>query len=302
MTPVASLHGQALAERVLLVDLTVNFWEGKRSDVRGNDAVHQIHGTQKDAGRYTKYLIDPAVLKPGRDIMIAAYATNRQYTLPWMDSGARVLLASAYPQYAPKMRALKEQYEDWIAGFLPAFADYVSAWKPAVGNLFRASDYPTAHQLERKFGFKLDVQTLPKPSGAEDFRVTLGDAATEALKARIERDLQEAAQAAMLEVAGRIREVVGHMHEMLVAYSPPRNGQRAEAAFHDTLVTNVSSLIDVLPMLNLTADPALDRIASDMRARLVGRGADSLKASPVARQETADAAREILEAVSQWIA
>ena len=57
----------------------------------------------------------------------------------------------------------------------------------------------------------------------------------------------------------RLRDVVSHMVDRL---------NEPESRFHATLVTNIFDLVDLLPRLNVTDDPELNRFAEEARQKL----------------------------------
>ena len=80
------------------------------------------------------------------------------------------------------------------------------------------------------------------------------------------------------------------------------DGIKATGTFHDTLVSNVTELADILPGLNLAQDPALDAMARRLREDLASVDADTLRADPIVRADTAAAADAILRHVSDYLA
>ena len=57
----------------------------------------------------------------------------------------------------------------------------------------------------------------------------------------------------------RLYEAVQHLADRLTAYKV--TGEGVEHPFRDTVVTNLVKLVDVLPKLNITNDPELERLA-----------------------------------------
>jgi hypothetical protein len=63
------------------------------------------------------------------------------------------------------------------------------------------------------------------------------------------------------------REAVSHLAERLQAYKV--TGEGVEHPFRDSVVRNLVKLVDVLPKLNVTGDPELERLAAQVRASLL---------------------------------
>ena len=99
---------------------------------------------------------------------------------------------------------------------------------------------------------------------------------------------------------------MAHMAERLSAYKA--TGQGVENPFRDSMVTNFVKLVVVMPRLNVTGDPELEQLTSELRASLlVDPGelrtsekirADTMQASRIARQMSAYVAGYQLSAVA----
>jgi hypothetical protein len=68
----------------------------------------------------------------------------------------------------------------------------------------------------------------------------------------------------------------------------------------DSVVTNLVKLVDVLPKLNVTADPELERLAAEVRASLVV-DPQELRKSESVRTETAKQAMVISARMSAYM-
>ena len=70
--------------------------------------------------------------------------------------------------------------------------------------------------------------------------------------------------------------------------------------FRDTIVTNLVKLVDVLPKLNVTGDPELERLADQVRASLLV-DPQELRKSESVRTETAKAANRIATTMAAYM-
>ena len=108
------------------------------------------------------------------------------------------------------------------------------------------------------------------------------------MRQQIAKETAERLEVANKEAWTRIYKAVKHFHEKLDTYGP---GKR----IHETLLPSLVSLCETLPMLNLSQDPALDTLASEVKDRLTTTSLDVLKDTPVARQDVAAHAARILQ-------
>ena len=245
-------------------------------------------------------------------------------TLSWDDNGYRVLPAAAYMDHTERMRQLSNQFTPAIdarrnapksrpislgkrtrARFLAAlgmtrlgtqqFGQLGEEARVRLGGLFRSEDYPAPEELPSKFSFETKVMPLPD---AGDFRVTLGDEEKERIKRQITAAVEASLQVASRELWQRLFEAVSHLAERLRAYKV--TGEGVEHPFRDSVVTNLVKLVDVLPKLNVTGDPELERLAAQVRASLLV-DPQELRKSELIRSETARAATAISERMAAYM-
>src|SRR6185312_17333824 len=163
------------------------------------------------------------------------------------------------------------------------------------GGLFRENDYPTPSELRAKFSFETKVLPLPD---ASDFRVALGNEEKDRIKRQITAAVEASLQVGSRELWYRLYEAVQHMADRLTAYKVTGNG--VEHPFRDTVVTNLVKLVDVLPKLNITNDPELERLANRVRASLLVDPKE-LRTSESVRNETAKAAADIAQHMAGYM-
>jgi hypothetical protein len=175
-----------------------------------------------------------------------------------------VLPAAAYMDHTEKMRALSNRFTPAVEALVHQFSQLVEEAKVRLGGLFRPGDYPAPDELRSKFSFETKVMPLPD---AGDFRVALGDEEEERIKRQITAAVEASLQVASRELWQRLYEAVSHLAERLQTYKVTEEG--VEHPFRDSVVHNLVKLVDVLPKLNVTADPELERLAAEVRASLL---------------------------------
>jgi hypothetical protein len=89
------------------------------------------------------------------------------------------------------------------------------------------------------------------------------------------------------------------MAERLAAYKVSESG--VDHPFRDTIVTNLVRLVDVLPKLNVTGDPELERMAEEIRRSLLVDPSE-LRKSEASRNETARLAAAIALQMAGYMA
>lgn len=288
-----------LAARAMILNLHISQWSGRRLDKRVTDEVNTRHGATATASRVNKLLVPAGALDPIAKIANEARAEFVKRTLPWMDGGGRIMSAETYFDMAAMISDKRAAFETAIDGFIASFPSYQAQAMRDLGTMYNPADYPSADTLRDRYEMKLTV--MPVPAG-EDFRVQMNDGTVARIRGEIEREVRDATNRAVSDVFTRVAEVTGRMAIKLREYKPAQGkGSRAEGVFRDSLVNNVADLIDLMPALNITGDPEIDRLASAMR-KLTDISPERLRTSEQAREEQADAAQEIYDSVAGYLA
>jgi hypothetical protein len=270
-------------------------WSARKHDPDASQEIAQRHGAHADAGRYHKVLLPKEALAEVQKIVSDARQEHYFMTLPWDDNGYRVLPSAAYMDHTEKMRELSNRFTPAVDNLAREFGNLVEQAKVRLGGLFRSEDYPAPDELRSKFSFETKVMPLPD---ASDFRVTLGDEEKERIKRQITATVEASLQVASRDLWLRLYEAVSHLAERLQAYKV--TGEGVEHPFRDTVVTNLVKLVDVLPKLNVTGDPELERLASEVRAALLV-DPQELRKSESMRSETAKNATAIANRMAAYM-
>jgi hypothetical protein len=279
----------------MLCSLSISMWSARKHDREASEEIAQRHGAQADAGRYHKVLLPKEALAEIQKIVSEARQEHYFMTLPWDDNGYRVLPAAAYMDHTEKMRALSNCFTPAVEALVRQFGQLVEEAKARLGGLFRSADYPATDELRSKFSFETKVMPLPD---AGDFRVALGDEEKERIKRQITAAVEASLQVASRELWQRLYEAVNHLADRLKAYKV--TGNAVEHPFRDSVVTNLVKLVDVLPKLNVTADPELERLAAEVRASLLV-DPEELRKSESVRNETAKRAAAIADMMGAYM-
>lgn len=289
------MTNQRLNDRAMLVSLSIRQWSASKTDKKITKEVADQHASDVTMGRYSKALLAKGALETIKKIAGETRTEFYRRTLPWLDDGARILTATGYLATAEYVRRQQSAFDAAVQEFLGNYDGLVADAKVRLNGLFDSADYPSYAQLKSKFGFTFCVRPMPD---AEDFRADIGEEELARVRAELEADKTATIETAMRDVYGRMREVVGKLAERLKAYNPNKPG---DAPFRDTLVTNITDLLAVLPSLNLTGDANVTRFIADIRANLTAYSAEELRANMFTREDTARRAEEILAKMEAYI-
>ena len=277
-----------LTDKAMLVKLSISKWSARKYDKKVSGEVAQQYGTDQERGRYNKVLVAVEAVKKVGQAESAARTFHYENTLPWKDDGARILPAANFDHYSAEMRKLKGDFQAAAMEFLGNYPDLVDQARRELNGLFDPADYPDREKIQKKFSFEVEVD--PLPTGA-DFRVSLQGDEVARIQADIEKRLERAQRDAMGDCFSRLYDVVRKAAEKLTDKT---------AIFRDSLITNIQDLVELLPRLNLTDDTRLEELRRLVADKLLGYEPELLRKNAFARQETADAANDILAAMAGY--
>jgi Asp-tRNA(Asn)/Glu-tRNA(Gln) amidotransferase C subunit len=279
----------SIVNNCMVVNLQVGIWMGHRLDKEASQNVTRQAKASGDAARVNKHLIPKEALQP---VVSAAGAVRTHLvtqTLPWKDNGDRLLIRRLYTQFVEKHSELVANFDKEVEHFLKK--TYVSARDQAefrMGALFKADDYPTPRALRTKFYINLDIDAI---STSSDFRVELDKQQAKQVKSQIEEALQARMTSAMGEVWKRLEKTLGHFADKL----------GSDEIFRDTTVTNLEEIVDLLPDLNITNDPNLEKIRKAIKNKLIGYDVNDLRKDEATRTTVADEAKKIMDTMSGFM-
>ncbi len=279
----------------MLVEFNASVWTARKLDKSTTDeVVTNKNAAAKDAARVNKHLLAGRTELDTVQQMIGR-ARNYVYdhTLPWSDSGLRLLPTVNFVSFNERMSQFEEEFETLVASFIGIYPTLITAQALALGDMFKRDDYPTANEIMTKFAFR--VGYLPVPT-AGDFRVDIGNAAQEELKEKLNRMAEERVDAAMRDIRARLGEHLKRMSDRLT--TDYIQGEAKQRRFHDSLVDGALELCDLTKALNVVNDVGLETARRDLEQALLGITPNELRKNEHIRQDTKKAVDAILNKFS----
>ena len=279
-----------LSDKALLVQLNISQWTARKYDKRVTQEVADSHGAQMGVGRYNKSLL------PMNDYLDdvhkkATFIRTKYYenTLPWGIEGTQLLPSANYLNFMTNFRKEKNEWEFLVDKFLVMYDDLRDDARRMLPNgLYNDSDYPSEHDLRRKF--KMDMAVFPVPTN--DFRVAIGSEELSRIQQDVEHRVKQAQETAMQDVWQRLYDKVKHIAEKLADPT---------AIFRDTMVDNARELCSLLPRLNFADDPNLEALRHQVEQSLVNNHPDALRNDPDLRRDKAAEAKAIMDKMSVFM-
>lgn len=270
----------------MLVELNISTWTARKLDRRVSEEVDVSKGTQARAGNYNKNLLAGTETLDG----IIKYAANarawhNQQTLPWSDSGTRLLPMASFMTYKKHLGTLENNFNTLVDHFLTVYPDLVSAMAFKLGGLFDREEYPDVEKIRHKFGFNYFFSPVPE---AGDFRVDAGDAALRELQMQYESEFDRRLNSAMKEAWARLYECLDRMKDRLTD-----DGDKPKI-FRDSLIKNAEELVEALKHINVTKDPQLEQARVELAQAISGVEPKELRDNKTIRQDVRARVDDIL--------
>lgn len=272
------INTPSIQSSAMLVDLSISKWEGRKKEKQVTESVaHQALADQQMLNT-TKRLLDCAELKQIKTLAGAMGVLHRKLTLPWGDSGMRILSNTGYIDYHQQMTAHIQQFNDLVDKFMLAYDHAIQQAARRLGTLYNPADYPSRDAVRRKFGVKLNYMPLP---ASGDFRLDIPQQAQQELQAQYERAFTERMEQAVSDIWHKLHGPLANMSQRL----DYRDGD-APSRFRDTLVSNVQEIADVMRTTNITNDPKIEAIRLELVQTLKGVTPEGLRTSSALRERT----------------
>lgn len=286
---------KALKESSMLTALTINGWRGTKKDAKVTEEVAVIHHVDKAAGAYWKRLVDKKAVNPIQAAAQNARGIHYKYSLPWDESGDRILPSALFAKYREELENAKDRWEKAVAEFLETYTSHIEDARVALNGLFNERDYPSVQAMGAKFKWSLQIKPLPD---ADDFRVSISDDEKSRIREELESHQRETLVKATKDIWSRLQEVIARFVEAMAS-------QKDRQVFHSTIIGNIADICDLVGDLNLSGDPALDRISQKIKAELCSVPVDDYRgkdeAAVILRKEGVAKAEAILEIVNSYI-
>ena len=259
----------SIGSSAMLVELQISQWTGRKKDKRASATVTSQNYADKGTAAVNKKLLGhceelDAIHK------FTASARNIHYsmTMPWSDTGMRLLPTAQYFAYHKQMTELQNEFRSMCATFVTNYDWEISRAQARLGDLFVRDDYPTQMSLSSKFAFNISYVPLPD---AGDFRVDVGNEQRQILADHYTAYYTKQLTSAMNDVWKRMYTALANMSDRL-DYSDDDKKR-----FHSTLVDNVLDMVDMLGICNVTGDSQMEAMRIRLEEVLRGVTTDGLK-------------------------
>jgi len=229
--------------------------------------------------------------------VVSAYGNLKKYfmahTLPWSDNGERLLPAEKFFDFMKNVREYLNDIEDAEKSFLDKYEQNVLKRQQEIGDF--TIDFPPREMVERRFYNKVDTNPVPEfNSDIRDFNI--GDVVNQ-----LDDEVNERVQNTLTDSFNRLHDVVSHMATRLKEYDKNKQKGVKRTRLHDSVLSNIAELTQILPGLNITGDRDLDRMVQGVQEMLSDYDTDELRKYPTIRKDAIADAEKALTAMDQFI-
>ena len=266
----------SISSSAMLVELNISTWTGRKFDKQVSAEIDTQKQTTTRAGNYSKRLFaDEPIFDAIQKFAGNARTYHYHATMPWSDSGLRLLTTAMYFDYNKRISEMEMEFDQLVSNFTNQYGVLVAKSQTKLGTLFDPTDYPDVHDVASKFRFSVKYAPVPDVG---DWRVDVGNDAKQQLMESYVKYYSSNLEQAM-------REPWERMHEALKNMSIKLSGDKKQI-FRDTLVGNVVELCDLMDKFNVTGDPKMKQAKVKIENALLGITPDALREDDELRLDT----------------
>lgn len=266
----------------MLVTLNIGQYTGKKQDKKAEQTIDNAFQTH-DAGTYRKFVIGKGHLDEITKLTNEIRTYHYTNTLPWTDEGKRLLPCDNYQAYTDQIRRYKTLFNEKADSFKTIYPDLIQEAQAKLNGLFNPKDYADPDTIREKFYMDLTFDPIPEQG---DIRVNIQADELDELNKALETRKNNAIAQAMKYLYIRLHDCIKHAQERL---SDPK------AIFRDSLIDNIIDLVKILPALNVTNDPTLDKLRDEVSQKLTAYDPETLRKDKTAREEVSNHANDLLK-------
>jgi len=269
----------------MLISLSFTFGKQGGEDKALTEELCNRHGSSTKAVKGTKIVICKEAFAPLKKLTGEWKQRLGRITAHWDIPG--VFLCK--PVNVPKAIELRDEYVPLLnvqkaSHLLERLDEWKELTKSQTKGAYKEEEFPTRESLINDVTWTMGVMPLPESEALrriKDIDDTLMEELTKSHNARVQSGIREGMASAYAKLITPLQRMVNNL-------------SKEKTKIYETLVTNVQEVIDEIPGLNLTDDHELNRFATEAKALLSSIDADTLRDSPVLRQETAQRAADLL--------
>jgi hypothetical protein len=200
----------------------------------------------------------------------------RALTLPYVDSGVRLIRQSDIEGFVRAMEGFREELAQAEATLAAAYDQIKADARRRLGRLYDASEYPA--DLRGLFAVEWDFPSVEPPN----YLMHLHPEIYQQEQERIARRFEEAVQLAEQAFVAEFSKVVSHLTERLSSA-----GEGGQKVFRDSAITNLTEFFERFKQLNVRSNAQLDALVEQAQRVVQGIEPQALRDNDGLRQQVA---------------
>ena len=279
----------SISSSAMLVDLTVTQARMRKNDPDAAARLAAMSGAEPDAFTAIKSLFGKKCeeLEAVKKQVTRIRNAHKNLTLPWKDGGGRLLTTMASFGYHKSITEEIAKGEALVKVLVASYEQRKEEAKMALGPDYNENDYPSLEKFASKFSFSLDVEPLPT-SG--DFRIDIQKTGIADIAEQYQSKFEDRYATAMQDVWNRAHKVCKNMSDKLDYLA-----ENDKKIFRDTLVSNVTDIVDMMRGFNITNDPTMVAAANHLEETMRVVTPEALRENPSLRAETKRSVDEVIK-------
>ena len=272
----------SISSSAMVVEFNASVWTARKKDHKASAEVTSSNGADKGvANVFKKILGDNVELDAVQKFIGLTRNKHTSMTMPWSDSGSRLLTTAAYFNYHQEMTSRQQTFNDLVDTFLQVYPFLIAGAQAKIGSLWRANEYPTIDQVRHKFAFRIAYDELPDGGNTGDWRLDLPHEAMESVRTNSASNHQLRLKGAMDSVWHRLHDnLTTLVHELEV--DEEGKGNR----LYQTVFDRAIELTNMLGTCNVTGDSQMEAMRRQLDEALHGTNLEQLKNNRTFREET----------------
>jgi len=219
-------------------------------------------------------------------------------TLPWEDGGYRLLPVKAYDRFEAGVRKHTDTQEQLLSELLESYQDWKDQAKTKLGKLYKEEDYLSVEQIKSRFRFAIKYAPVPQ---SNHFVADLVNGSVKKIRQEIEAENEHRIKGTITNVAERVTTALNRLVEKMREPARKQKSGKETPVFRDSIIGNIVELVELLPALNITNDPLIEKARQQVEAELAGINPEELRESSDSRKEVANKAEEISKSLVGYL-
>jgi len=278
-----------LSEKAILINLTIHNYGGAKKDKKVTTTTCLVMQAKADAGSWWTRTIPKSEIDPITAASMKCRNILTKYTLPFLENGFRILPSARFTEFSKEMREGIENYHAVVSVFIKRYPEIVGN-RQRLGKLAENITFPSVAEMKSKFSIRVETMNVPT---TDDFRINLGDAEANEIKANVEDSINTALKNSMTEIWNQLAELIAHVEKTL---------KDPKKKFKDSLIDNLTNFCKLIPKINLSDDENLEELRKDIIEKLTKLNCDDLRTDKVQRKTASKKATDLLKKMQDYTA